>query len=130
MENVMSVNETITQQHSRKSKRGEKMETILIDEFIVPEKSKAEFLEGARKVQSFIRTLPGFVEGFLYEKKDGESRQNFLKTAVWENEEFFENAKKAVAIEHQKQGFNPQETRQRLMIEAYGRLMKGLPIEF
>jgi antibiotic biosynthesis monooxygenase (ABM) superfamily enzyme len=47
------------------------METILIDEFVVPEESKAEFLEGARKIQSFIRTLPGFVEGFLCEKRMG-----------------------------------------------------------
>jgi heme-degrading monooxygenase HmoA len=94
------------------------MEVILIDEFDVPEESKAEFLEGARKIQSFIRTLPGFVEGFLHEKKDGESRHDFLTTAVWENEEAFENAKRAVAIEHQKQGFNPQETRQRLKIES------------
>jgi heme-degrading monooxygenase HmoA len=94
------------------------MEVILIDEFIVPEESKAEFLEGARKIQSFIRTLPGFVEGFLHEKKDGESRHDFLTTAVWENEEAFENAKRAVAIENQKQGFNPQETRQRLKIES------------
>jgi len=75
------------------------MERVLIDTFIVPEESKAEFLEGAHKSQSFIRTLPGFVEGFLYEKKDGENRYNFLTTAVWENEEAFENAKKAVAIE-------------------------------
>ena len=93
------------------------MEIILIDEFIVPEESKAEFMERTRKIQSFIKTLPGFVEGFLYEKKDGESRHNFLTTAVWENEEAFENAKRAVATEHQKQGFNPQETRQRLKIE-------------
>ena len=94
------------------------MEVILIDEFNVPEESKAEFLEGARKIQRFIRTLPGFLEGFLHEKKDGESRHNFLTTTVWENEEAFENAKRAVAIEHQKQGFNPQETRQRLKIES------------
>ena len=94
------------------------MEIILIDEFIVPEESKAEFLEGTRKIQSFIRTLPGFLEGFLHEKQDGESRHNFLTTAVWENEEAIENAKRAVAIEHQKQGFNPQETRQRLKIES------------
>jgi len=94
------------------------METILIDEFIVPEGSKAEFLERARKIQGFLRTLPGFVEGFLYEKKDGESRHNFLTTAVWENEEAFENAKRAVAIEYQKQGFNPQETRRKLKIES------------
>ena len=70
------------------------MERVLLDTFIVPEESKAEFLEGAHKSQSFIRTLPGFVEGFLYEKKDGENRYNFLTTAVWENEEAFENAKK------------------------------------
>jgi len=94
------------------------MEIILIDEFIVPEESKAEFLEGTRKIQSFIRTLPGFLEGFLHEKQDGESRHTFLTTAVWENEEAIENAKRAVAIEHQKQGFNPQETRQRLKIES------------
>jgi len=94
------------------------METILIDEFIVPEESKAEFLEGARKSQSFIRTLPGFVEGFLYEKKDGESRHNFLTTALWESEEAFENAKKAVAVEYQRRGFNARETRQRLKIES------------
>ncbi len=94
------------------------MELILIDEFIVPEESKAAFLDGTRKIQSLIRTLPGFVEGFLHEKKDGESRHNFLTTAVWENEEAFENAKRAVAIEHQKQGFNPQETRQKLNIDA------------
>ena len=94
------------------------METILIDEFIVPEESKAEFMEGARKIQSFVRTLPGFVEGFIYEKRNGESRHNFLTTAVWENEEAFENAKKAVAAEHQKQGVSPQETRQRLKIDG------------
>ena len=94
------------------------METILIDEFIVPEESKAEFLERAPTVQSLLRTLPGFVEGFLYEKKDGESRHNFLTTAVWENEEALENARTTVAAEFQKQGYNPQETRQRLKVEG------------
>jgi len=78
------------------------LERVLLDTFIVPEESKAEFLEGAHKSQSFIRTLPGFVEGFLYEKKDGENRYNFLTTAVWENEEAFENAKKAVANRRSK----------------------------
>lgn len=95
-----------------------KMERVLIDAFIVPEESKAAFLERTRRVQSFIRNLPGFVEGFLYEQKDGESRYNFLTTAVWKNEEAFESARRAVAIEFQKQGFNPQETRQKLKIES------------
>jgi len=94
------------------------MEKVLIDTFIVPEESKAAFLERARKVQRFIRTLPGFVEGFLYEKKDGESRHNFVTTAVWESEEAFENAIRAVAIEFQKQGFNREEATKTLKIES------------
>ncbi len=94
------------------------MRKVLIDIFIVPEQSKAAFLEGARQAQSFIRTLPGFVEGFLYEKTDGESRHNFLTTAVWESEEALEKAKSAVTIEFKKRGFNPQETTKRLKIES------------
>jgi heme-degrading monooxygenase HmoA len=94
------------------------MEKVLIDTFIVPEESKAAFLERARKVQSFIRTLPGFVEGFLYEKKDGESPHNFVTTAVWESEEAFENAIRVVAIEFQKQGFNREEATNTLKIES------------
>ena len=94
------------------------MEKVLIDAFMVPEESKASFREGAQKIQKFIRTLPGFIEGFLYEQKDGESGYNFLSTAVWENEEAFENAKKAVDGEHKKQGVSPQETRKLLKIES------------
>src|SRR5882762_9345422 len=94
------------------------MQKILIDKFIVPEESKAPFLERAHQVQSLLKTLPGFVEGFLYEKKDGESRYNYMTTAVWENEEVFEKAKRAVATEFKKQGFDPQETRKKLKIES------------
>ena len=43
---------------------------------------------------------------------------NNVNPEVWENEEAFENAKKAVAIEYQKQGFNPQETKEKLKIES------------
>jgi len=111
------------------SQKEYKMEKVLIDTFIVPEESTAAFLEAVRKSQSFIRTLPGFVEGFLYEKKDGESRYNFLTTAVWENEEAFENAKRAVAIEYQKQGFNPQETRRKLKIESERSIYERSPYE-
>lgn len=94
------------------------MQKALIDKFIVPEESRAEFVERARKVQVFIRTLPGFVEGFLYENTDGQSRYNYVTTAVWENETAFENAKRVVAAEFQRLGLNPQETRKRLKIES------------
>ena len=98
----------------RNSRHAHKMERVLIDTFIVPEESKPAFLEGALRVQSFLRTMPFF----LYERKDGESRYNFLTTAVWESEAALENAKRAVAVEFQKLGFNPQETTKRLTIES------------
>src|SRR5690348_10083359 len=73
------------------------MEKVLIDKFIVPEESKASFLEAARKSSTFVRTLPGFVEGFVYEKVDGDGRHNVITTAVWASEEAFANAKQAAA---------------------------------
>src|ERR1700722_12223643 len=94
------------------------MQRVLIDKLIVPEESKQQFLEAARKVQSFIKTLPGFVEGFLYEKADGASPYNYMTTAIWKDDEAFENARKAVAEEFKRQGYDPLETRKRLKIEG------------
>jgi heme-degrading monooxygenase HmoA len=93
------------------------MEVVLVDKFIVSEESKAELLKAAHESASFLRTLPGFVEGFIYEKSDGGTRYNVMTTAVWENDEAYENAKKAVATEFKKRGFHPQEIMARLKVE-------------
>ena len=65
------------------------MQKVLIDLFVVPEESRSEFLKTARSAQNFIKTLTGFVEGFLYEKKDGGSRCNLATTAVWKRRKRF-----------------------------------------
>jgi heme-degrading monooxygenase HmoA len=93
------------------------VEKILIDRFIVPEESIAAFLSEIRKSASILRRMPGYVEGFIYEKKDGASRHNMVTTAVWQNEEAFETAKKTAMAEFHKIGFNPQEIIARLKIE-------------
>jgi heme-degrading monooxygenase HmoA len=93
------------------------MEKILIDTFIVPEESLAEFLKEVRKSASILRTIPGYVEGFIYKKKDGVSRHSVITTAVWKSEEAFENAKKTAMAEFQKQGFHPQEVMSRFKVE-------------
>jgi hypothetical protein len=41
------------------------VEVVLIDKFVVPEESKVAFLTEVRKSSAFLRTLPGFVEGFV-----------------------------------------------------------------
>jgi heme-degrading monooxygenase HmoA len=93
------------------------MEIVLIDKFVVPEESRPEFLEAVHLSSGFLRTLPGFVEGFVYEKTDGDSRYNIMTTAVWADAEAFQNAKKAVAAEFQKRGFNPPEIMKKLRVE-------------
>jgi hypothetical protein len=47
------------------------MPKVLIDLFVAPEESRSEFLRAARSAQNFIKTLPGFVEGFLYNGRLG-----------------------------------------------------------
>jgi heme-degrading monooxygenase HmoA len=93
------------------------LEIVLIDTFIVPEESKARFLEEVHKSATFLRTLPGFVKGYVYEKTDGESRHNVVTTAVWKDEAAFENAKKSAAEGFKKIGFNPPEIMKNLKVE-------------
>jgi heme-degrading monooxygenase HmoA len=94
------------------------MQKVLIDLLIVPEEARATFLENNRKVQAFLKTLPGFVEGYLYEKTDGSGQYNIITTAVWENETALENAKDVVKAEFQRLGFNPQEMMSTLKIQS------------
>jgi heme-degrading monooxygenase HmoA len=93
------------------------MEVVLIDKFIVPEESKAKFLEEVHKSAAFLRTLPGFVEGYVYEKTDGESRHNVVTSAVWKDEGAFQNAKKSATEGFKKIGFNPPEIMKNLKVE-------------
>ena len=92
------------------------MQVVLIDQFIVPDDSKSKFIEKARWSAGFLKTLPGYVEGCIYEKLGGDSTCNILTTAVWESELAFENAKKAAAEEFRKIGFNPQEIMKNLNV--------------
>ena len=103
------------------------MEIVLIDKFVVPEESKSKFLQEVHKSAALLRTLPGFVEGFVYEKTDGESRQNIVTTAVWKDEEAFENARKSAAEEFKKIGFNPPAIMKDLRVEMERAVYRRTP---
>jgi heme-degrading monooxygenase HmoA len=93
------------------------VEVVLIDKFVVPEESKVAFLAEVRKSAGLLRTLPGFVEGFIYESTDVGSRHNVVTSAVWKDEEAFQNARKRAAEEFQRIGFNPPEIMKKLKVE-------------
>ena len=103
------------------------MEVVLIDKFIVPEESKASFRAEVRKSAAFLRTLPGFVEGFVYENTDLTSPQNVVTTAVWKDEEAFQNAKKSAAEGFRKMGFNPLQIMKNLKVEIERGVYRRLP---
>jgi heme-degrading monooxygenase HmoA len=96
---------------------GYSMEIVLVDKFVVPEESKPEFFKAVHLSSGFLKTLPGFVEGYVYEKRDANGGQNVMTTAVWKDEEAFQAAKKAAAAEFQKRGFNPADIMKKLRVE-------------
>jgi heme-degrading monooxygenase HmoA len=98
-------------------RKGGHVEVVLIDKFVVPEESKVGFLTEVRRSSAFLRTLSGFVEGYVYERTDGGSRHNVVTTAVWKDEESYQNAKKNAADEFQRIGFNPPEIMKKLKVE-------------
>ncbi len=92
------------------------MEKVLIDRFTVPAEARNEFVETSNRAQSIVKTLPGFVEGYLFEQSSGDSHHNFITIAVWESEAAYDSARAVVPTEYQKHGFYPQETLQRLQV--------------
>jgi heme-degrading monooxygenase HmoA len=103
------------------------MQKVLIDTFVVPEESRSIFLDRSRQVQAFLRTLPGFVEGFLHERVEGNGRFNVVTTAVWESEAAYKNARKLAAEEFQRAGFNSQETMKQLKVEVERAVFRRSP---
>jgi len=85
------------------------MQVVQIDTFVVPEASRSALVGKAKEIAGILRTLPGFVEGFIYERVSGDSLHSIVTTAIWQDQAAFDNARKLAAAEFQRKGFNPQE---------------------
>jgi hypothetical protein len=64
-----------------------------------------------------VKNRPGFVEGYLFRRANGDGRVNVVTTAVWESQTAMEAAKRSVAEEFAKIGFNPPEIMRRLGVQ-------------
>lgn len=95
-----------------------KEQVLRIDKFIVPDESKAEFLEQVHITHELLRTLPGFVEDFIVEKLNGPAVFNIVTTVVWKDHSAIANAKDRVHASQKERNFDPHELWSRLNIQA------------
>lgn len=93
------------------------METVLIDQFTVPEAAVEEFLRHVHFSANLVKTRPGFVEGYVFERTSGDGRVNVVTTAVWASQAAMDGAKKSISEEFTKIGFNPPEIMKRLGVQ-------------
>jgi hypothetical protein len=78
-----------------------------IDCFDVPTTARSEFEAAMHRNFAFIKTLPGFLWHFVFEKSSGPSRFNVVTIAAWESADAINNAVSAVRQYYQKIGFDP-----------------------
>jgi AraC-like DNA-binding protein len=73
------------------------MEIVVIDSLVVPEESKERFLQRVHQTAEVLKKVPGFVEGYVHEKKSGESDVNIVTAAVWKDVEHFPRSQLSLA---------------------------------
>ena len=93
------------------------METILIDQFVLPQSAVREFLEHVHFSARIVRTRPGFVEGYVYQRALEDGQVNVITTAVWASESAMQEARKSVAAEFSSIGFDPPAIMRRLGVQ-------------
>lgn len=93
------------------------MEITLIDQFMVPAPAAQEFLQNVHYSASIVRTRPGFVEGYVYQRPADDGRVNVITTAVWASEAAMQEARKSIAAEFASIGFDPPAIMQRLGVQ-------------
>lgn len=82
------------------------MSLVLIDAFAVPVDAREALRERSLISQNLVKTLPGFVEGYVHEQVAGDGPFAFVTTAVWEDEGAFLAARKIVADEYVRLGLD------------------------
>ncbi|MBI3578506.1 MAG: antibiotic biosynthesis monooxygenase [Ignavibacteriales bacterium] len=92
------------------------MKQIFIDKFDVPKKAIEEFIPRMNYIRSFLGSLPGFIEGAVYERTKENGNAIIVTVAVWESEDAMNKAKGAVQSEFKRLGFYPGEMYARLNI--------------
>jgi heme-degrading monooxygenase HmoA len=108
-------------------------EIFRVDKFVVPAHAREEFLTKVHATHEVLRTQAGFVRDAILEQTSGPGEFNFVTVVEWENSDFIEGARKAVAALHQKMNFDAQAMINRLEIRTdianYKRVERSMAAE-
>ena len=88
-----------------------------ISKYLIPVASKDTFLERQRAARTFIRTLPGFLHDYAYERVTDNGDTEYITIATWTDEEAVAHVRELVQAENLRTGFNRAEMLQRLNIK-------------
>ena len=104
--------------HTETSTKELKMENqILIGKVYVPKNSIEEFHK-QNVTSSFLKALPGFIEGKLYERFDDSGNLYWISITTWLDQEMYENAQKSLKEYYKSIKFKPMVFREKLGIIA------------
>jgi hypothetical protein len=89
-----------------------------IDNFVVPDAAREEFVAAMHRNLAFIKARQGFLGHVVFEKTGGPTAFNIATIAVWENKEAADKASVEVRAYYQKIGFDMTATIARWGVKA------------
>lgn len=89
-----------------------------LDKFLVPCGAREAFLSRVQQTHALLQEQPGYIRDTLLEKPATDTEFILVTLVEWQNREFLERARDLVAIEHRREGFNPQRFIAGLGVEA------------
>lgn len=87
-------------------------------QFLVPAAARAEFLARAAEAAHLLAAQPGLVRNTLLEQPQPDGSSRIVTLAEWRDDAAMEAAAVEVKKQQEAQGFNPQDLRARLNIQA------------
>ena len=91
---------------------------FVIGKIVVPSKSIEAFRKQLPVTPNYLKTLPGFVKGEMYEMTDDAGSLHVLSITVWDNQKSYENAQHKLTAFYKEINFDRMAFREKMQITA------------
>jgi heme-degrading monooxygenase HmoA len=91
---------------------------IVVGKIEVPAKSIEAFRKQVHVTPNYLKTLPGYVAGEMYEMTDDSGTLHVLSITTWDNDESYKNAQQKLSAYYKEINFDRMAFREKLQIAA------------